>query len=79
MTNTVTIPLREPATEISREEILKQVAHLSGSLQKPRIPPDGSRLEFEIEAAGRHSPKVVNRNFKNILPDRASQRHLGAR
>ena len=51
MTSTVTIPLRERATEMTREEILKQVAHLSGSLQKPRIPPDGSRLEFEIEAA----------------------------
>jgi len=50
MTSTVSIPLREPATEITREEILKQVAHLSGSLQKPRIPPDGSRLEFEVEA-----------------------------
>ena len=55
MTSTVTIRLREPATEISREEILKQVAHLSGSLQKPRI--DGSKLEFEIEASEANSIK----------------------
>jgi hypothetical protein len=28
---------------------------------------------------GHDFPKVVNRNFKFILPDPASQRHLGAR
>jgi seryl-tRNA synthetase len=35
---------------MAREEIIKQVAHLSPSLQRPRIPPDGSRLEFEMPA-----------------------------
>ena len=48
MTRTVTVPLREPATEMTREEILKQAAHLSGSLRNPRIAPDGTLLEFEV-------------------------------
>lgn len=50
MTRKVTILLREPATEMAREEILKQVAHLSPSLRKPRITPDGSTLELEVAA-----------------------------
>lgn len=57
MTSTVTIALREPATEITREEILKQVAHLSGSLRQARIPPDGSKLEFEVDAPAAESIK----------------------
>jgi seryl-tRNA synthetase len=48
---TITVVLREPANEMAREEIIKQVAHLSPSLKKPRILPDGSRLEFEMPAA----------------------------
>lgn len=48
MTSTIKIPLKEPATEITREEILKQVAHLSDAVQRPRIPPDGSSLEFDV-------------------------------
>jgi seryl-tRNA synthetase len=57
MTSTVTISLREPPTEITREEILKQVAHLSNSLRSPRIPSDGSRLEFDVETAEAESIK----------------------
>jgi len=50
MTRTITVPLREPANDMAREEIIKQVAHLSPLLRHPRIPPDGSRLEFEMPA-----------------------------
>lgn len=50
MNCTITMRLREPATELAREEILKQVAHLSSSLRNPRMPADGSLLEFEVAA-----------------------------
>jgi seryl-tRNA synthetase len=49
MSYTVTIALQQRATEITREEILKQVAHLSRSLSRPRISPDGRRLQFEVK------------------------------
>lgn len=51
MNSTITIPFREPPSEITREEILKQVTHLSASLRHPRISPDGLRLDFEVSAA----------------------------
>jgi seryl-tRNA synthetase len=50
MIQTVTIQLREPATDMTREEMLKQVAHLSGSLRNPRISQDGYRLKFDVAA-----------------------------
>ena len=48
MNCTIKLRLPEPATELAREEILKQVAHLSSSLRNARMPPDGSVLEFEV-------------------------------
>ena len=74
MNRTVTVPLHEPASDMAREEILKQVAHLSGSLRKPRIPPDGSRLQFEIsaeeaEGAQQHAERLcalIQRSLRNI-------------
>jgi seryl-tRNA synthetase len=50
MTCTVTIPFEEPVNDMAREEILKQVAQLNASLKTPRIPTDGSRLEFDVPA-----------------------------
>jgi len=50
MNHTIKLPFSEPATELAREEILKQVAHLSSSLRNPRMPEDGSVLEFEVAA-----------------------------
>lgn len=46
----VTIRLHEPATDMTREEMLKQVAHLSNSLRNPAISTDGLTLTFEVEA-----------------------------
>lgn len=48
--NTVTIQLHEPATDMTGEEMLKQVAHLSNSLRNPRISGDGLKLSFEVNA-----------------------------
>jgi len=50
MNCTVTIPFDEPVNDMAREEILKQVPQLSASLKRPRISPDGSRLEFQVPA-----------------------------
>jgi seryl-tRNA synthetase len=74
MTKTVTIQLRNPATDMTREEIVKQVAHLSGSLRNPRISPDGSKLEFDIAAeeaenAKHHAEKLcalIQRSLRNV-------------
>jgi seryl-tRNA synthetase len=74
MNQTVTILLDEPATDMTREEILKQVAHVSPSLRNPRIPPDGSKLKFEVPAQeaeattrnARHLCALVQRCLRNI-------------
>jgi len=74
MTKTVTIQLRDPATDMTREEIVKQVAHLSGSLRNPRISPDGSNLKFDVEAeeaenAQHHAEKLcalIQRSLRNV-------------
>jgi seryl-tRNA synthetase len=74
MTKPVTIQLRDPATDMTREEIVKQVAHLSGSLRNPRISPDGSKLEFDIAAeeaenAKHHAEKLcalIQRSLRNV-------------
>src|SRR5438105_1896298 len=74
MTRTVTIMLQEPASDMSREEILKQVAHLSSSLRNPRMSPDGSRLQFEVpaeEAAtaqqhAEHLCALIQRCLRNV-------------
>jgi len=74
MTKTVTIQLRDPATDMTREEIVKQVAHLSGSLRNPRISPDGSNLKFDVEAeeaenARHHAEKLcalIQRSLRNV-------------
>jgi seryl-tRNA synthetase len=58
MTRTVTVLLREPATDMAREEILKQLAHLSPSLRKPSITPDGSKLKFNVPAEEAESAKL---------------------
>jgi len=47
---TVTIELHDPATDMTREEMLKQVAHLSNSLRNPQISADGLKLTFEVDA-----------------------------
>jgi len=74
MTKTVTIQLRDPATDMTREEIVKQVAHLSGSLRNPRISPDCSNLKFDVEAeeaenAQHHAEKLcalIQRSLRNV-------------
>src|ERR1051326_5213227 len=49
-TETVTIQLHDAATDMTREEMLKQVAHLSNSLRNPEISADGLKLSFEVKA-----------------------------
>jgi seryl-tRNA synthetase len=74
MTKTVTVQLREPATDMTREEIVKQVAHLSGSLRNPQISPDGSKLTFDVdeeeaENAKRHAERLcalIQRSLRNV-------------
>jgi seryl-tRNA synthetase len=74
MIQTVVIQLREPASDMTREEILKQVAHLSGSLRNPRISPDGCRLKFDVpseeaENAKQHAEHLcalVQRSLRNL-------------
>src|SRR5689334_8509118 len=66
MTRTVTILFEEPVNDMAREEILKQVPQLSAALKMPHIPPDGSRLEFEIPAEQAdpirlHAERLCNR------------------
>lgn len=67
MTRTVTIVLRDPATDMAREEILKQVAHLSPSLRKARISLDGSRLEFDVPEQEAGSTKVNAENLCALI------------
>lgn len=74
MIQTVTIQLREPATDMTREEILKQVAHLSGSLRNPRISSDGFRLKFDVSAEEAENAKhhaehlcaLIQRSLRNL-------------
>jgi seryl-tRNA synthetase len=74
MIQTVTIQLREPATDMTREEILKQVAHLSGSLRNPRISQDGFRLKFDVSAEeaentrqhAEHLCALIQRSLRNL-------------
>jgi len=74
MTKTVTIQLHEPATEMTREEIVKQVAHLSSSLRNPQISPDGSKLSFDVAAeeaenAKQHAERLcalIQRSLRNV-------------
>ena len=54
---TVTIELHDPATDMTREEMLKQVAHLSNSLRNPQISTDGLKLTFEVDADGADETK----------------------
>src|SRR5205085_12535396 len=57
-----------------REEILKQIAHLSRSLRNPRLTPDGSELKFEVPAEeaeiakdhARHLCALIQRSLRNI-------------
>jgi seryl-tRNA synthetase len=59
---------------MAREEIIKQVAHLSPSLRSPRIPADGSRLEFEmpaeeIDGIERHAERLcamIQRSLRSV-------------
>lgn len=48
MNNIVRVHLSEPATELAREEILKQIAHVRSSVRNPRMSADGAVLEFEV-------------------------------
>ena len=74
MTKTVTIQLAESATDMAREEIVKQVAHLSNSLRNPRISTDGARLTFDVAAeeaenARQHAEKLcalIQRSLRNV-------------
>src|SRR5215831_18068322 len=74
MTRTVTIQLRDPATDMTGEEILKQVAHLSNSLQNPQLSPDGLKLQFDVEAEeaedakhnAEHLCALIQRSLRNI-------------
>jgi seryl-tRNA synthetase len=74
MTKTLTVKLREPATDMTREEIVKQVAHLSGSLRNPQIEPDGSKLTFDVdeeeaENAKQHAERLcalIQRSLRNV-------------
>jgi len=74
MTKTVTIQLHEPATDMTREEIVKQVAHLSGSLRNPQISPDGSKLSFDVAADEAENSKqhaerlcaLIQRSLRNV-------------
>ena len=74
MIRTMTILLQKPATDMIREEILKQVAHVSTALRNPRIPPDGSRLKFDVPAEEAESAKehaehlcaLIQRSLRNI-------------
>jgi seryl-tRNA synthetase len=58
MMRTVTIVLDEPATDMVREEILKQLAHLSSSLRKASISPEGTRLSFDVPADQAENAKL---------------------
>jgi len=74
MTQTVTIQLHAPATDMAREEILKQVAHLSHSLRNPQITPDGLKLNFDVDAeeaehVTHHAERLcalIQRSLRNI-------------
>jgi seryl-tRNA synthetase len=74
MTKTVTVQLHEPATDMTREEIVKQVAHLNGSLRNPQISPDGSKLQFDVAAeeaenAKQHAERLcalIQRSLRNV-------------
>lgn len=71
---TVTIQLHDPATDMTREEILKQVAHLSNTLQNPRISSDGLKLSFEVapeeaEHTKHHAERLcalIQRSLRNL-------------
>src|SRR4051812_7510246 len=67
MTRAVIVELQEPATEMAQEEILKQIAHLSPSLRKPRITPDGSKLEFNVPAEEAANAKVNAQNLCALI------------
>jgi len=74
MIRTVTIPLQESASDMAREEIVKQVAHLSNSLRNPRISADGSKFEFDVpeeEAEdtkhhAQHLCALIQRSLRNL-------------
>jgi seryl-tRNA synthetase len=71
---TVIINLREPATDMTREEMLKQVAHLSNSLRNPRLSPDGFQLKFDVDAKDAENAKqhaehlcaLIQRSLRNV-------------
>jgi seryl-tRNA synthetase len=74
MNRTVTIPLQESASDMAREEIVKQVAHLSNSLRNPRISADGSKFQFDVpeeEAEdtkhhAEHLCALIQRSLRNL-------------
>jgi seryl-tRNA synthetase len=74
MIRTVTIPLQESASDMAREEIVKQVAHLSNSLRNPRISADGSKFQFDVpeeEAEdtkhhAEHLCALIQRSLRNL-------------
>jgi len=74
MTQTVSIQLHDPATDMTREEMLKQVAHLSNSLRNPQISTDGLKLTFEVNAeeadeTKRHAERLcalIQRSLRNL-------------
>jgi seryl-tRNA synthetase len=74
MNRTVTIPLQESASDMAREEIVKQVAHLSNSLRNPRISADGSNFQFDVpeeEAEdtkhhAEHLCALIQRSLRNL-------------
>lgn len=74
MTRTVTIALNEPANDMAREEIVKQVAHLSNSLRNPRLSPDGLKLKFDVAAEEAENTKLhaghlcalIQRSLRNV-------------
>lgn len=71
---TVTIPLQESASDMAREEIVKQVAHLSTSLRNPRISADGSNFQFDVpeeeaEDTKKHAERLcalIQRSLRNL-------------
>jgi seryl-tRNA synthetase len=74
MIRTITIPLQESASDMAREEIVKQVAHLSNALRNPRISADGSKFQFDVpeeEAEdtkhhAEHLCALIQRSLRNL-------------
>ena len=48
---TVSVALESPASDMVREEILKQVAFLSKGIKNTRFGPQGDTIEFEAPEA----------------------------